>query len=140
MNKKEIIDYFKVFSFDSEGFEGWLSKEIGKDDVFNRLLEIEQVPLSHVQLNQLLVLSNSSGVSDGFFQYYWFSNPLDHTYEVSKLEDYREDFIDRTSIQSLQHLRWGIRRIYYDGLLYFGKLKNKKRFLLKIVKFKITKN
>ena len=74
-----------------------------------------------MQLNQLLVLSNAGSMSDGFFRYYWIERP-EHPYDVTRLPYYAESMThgNDQSVQSHDHLRWGLYRLFVDGLLYFG--------------------
>ena len=120
--KNGIIEFFQNLSFDAKGLEGWLGPN-GHPDVFERLGNLDNDPLSKVQLNQLLLLSLECGVSDGFFRYYWLDSPP-HTYDIKKLEDFEPEYQDQKLIISLKHLRWGLSRIFIDGLLYFGNVKN----------------
>jgi hypothetical protein len=122
MTKEYITKFFQGLSHASKGFEGWLHKT-GHDKVFERLAKIDREPLTKVQLNQLLLLSLEAGISDDFFRYYWLSTPS-HSYSVDKVDDFDTAFSKASSIISLQHLRWGLRRIYIDGLLYFGSVKH----------------
>jgi hypothetical protein len=128
MNTNDILKYFEGLSYETSAFEGWLSKK-GHSHVFTRLSNIESDPLSKVQLNQLLVLSLDAGVSDGFYQYYWLSVPDRHPYNVTVIDDFVDTFPSQTHIVSLQHLRWGLKRIYTDALLYFGSVRNAYAFL-----------
>lgn len=130
MTKDQIIKHFKNLSHPSIGFEGWLSEGNENETVFNRLGQLDKDLLSKVQLNQLLHLSYAGGVSDGFFKYYWLSTP-EHTYDVTLLSDtrkgrhlYKAEFIsnEEKSIISLNHLKWGITRIYIDSLMYYGNI------------------
>lgn len=128
MEKGEIIEYFKeLFNNTNKGIERLVSNSTD-ERVLDRLLLITEEPLSKVQFNQLLMLSHESGVSDGFFKYYWLDRPV-HIYDVSKLDDFCETFIEENFIISLQHLRWGLKRIYIDSLLSFGNIKNGFSFL-----------
>ncbi len=120
--KSQIIEFFKNLSYEAKGLEGWLGAS-GHPDVFERLGNIENDPLSKVQLNQLLLLSLECGVSDDFFRYYWLETPP-HTYDLTKLEDFDPAYTGKKFIVSLKHLRWGLTRIFIDGLLYFGNVKN----------------
>lgn len=122
MTTESIIDFFKPLTYKTKGFEGWLH-ETGRKDVFERLSRIEREPLTKVQLNQLLLLSLEAGISDDFFEYYWLSQPK-HSYPVDKVEDFNPSYIDTNAVASLEQLRWGIKRIYIDGLLYFGSVKH----------------
>lgn len=71
-------------------------------------------------MNQLLHLCHEPGVSDGFFRYYWLSEANDHPYPVIKLPGFERALCHGDLIQSLQHLRWGLYRLYVDALLFFG--------------------
>ncbi len=122
--KKRIIKEFELISGGLEGIENFISIQ-SPEEIFNSLLNIENQPLSKVQLNQLLILSHEKGVSDGFFQYYWLETPK-HSYDVKKLPEFDENFLDSENyeIKSIQHLKWGIHRIFIDGLLFFGNIRN----------------
>ncbi|HET6255356.1 MAG TPA: hypothetical protein VFE32_14845 [Puia sp.] len=122
MTREYIIDFFKQLTHETKGFEGWLNVS-GPPEVFERLSRIEREPLTKVQLNQLLLLSLEAGISDDFFEYYWLQAPI-HSYDVKKVDDYRLEYVGQSSIISLAHLRWGLKRIYIDGLLYFGSIKH----------------
>ena len=50
--------------------------------VTSRLAQLNGEPLTKVQFNQLLVLSQDASVSDGFFEYYWRQQGP-HTYDVT---------------------------------------------------------
>src|SRR5205823_11189135 len=86
-------------------------------------------PLSRSQLNQLLVLSEEAGLSEGFFRYYWKSEPDDHTYDVTRVPGFSNEFLKTDAIRSLHHLKWGLYRFYVDALLYFGNIRSAYRFL-----------
>jgi hypothetical protein len=106
----------------NEGSGGWLTEHTN-DEVFHRLDRIHDDPLRKVQLNQLLVFGHEAPVSDDFFRYYWLENPVEHPYAVSKLPDFQEEWVGSQAITSLPHLRWGLHRLYTDGLLYFGNVR-----------------
>lgn len=124
MLKTEIINFFdSISNQNTDGLEHFLS-ESGKTEVFDRLAKIENSSLSKVQLNQLLSISGISGITHGFFRYYWLTSPNTHTYNVETIEDFDSVFLNCLEIISLEHLRWGLKRIYTDGLLYFGNITN----------------
>lgn len=124
MDKKEIIEYFDLFAnHETGGFEHFLSDN-GKEEVFKRLSIIDTEALSKVQLNQLLIISGLTGITYGFYKYYWLSTPDTHPYNVKSVEDFEEHFTKSNAIVSLQHFRWGLRRIYIDTLLYYGNISN----------------
>lgn len=124
MNKDEIVEFFKRFTFGNEpGIGRWLSNDI-HPLVSERLCRLKEEPLSKVQFNQLLVLSKIGSVSDGFFKYYWLDTP-EHPYDVESVEGYQKEWVTGPDqvIKNLEHLRWGMYRVFIDGLLYFGSVK-----------------
>src|SRR5437879_5352813 len=60
--------------------------------------------------------------------YYWLSCPQ-HPYDVKCIPDFDSAWVSTTRVQSLEHLRWGLYRLYVDGLLYFGNIRTAYRFL-----------
>jgi hypothetical protein len=92
--------------------------------VMARLKSLEKRPLTKVQFNQLLVLSLDASISDGFFEYYWRRTDP-HPYDVNALPGYRSDWLTGSEklIRSLDHLAWGLERVYIDALLYFGNVR-----------------
>src|SRR5438093_1572164 len=119
MSKATILQGFALFSLGGDGLGGWLTENTS-DEVFLRLDRIAQEPLSKVQLNQLLVFGHESPVSDDFFRYYWLEAPAEHPYPVSKLPGFRKSWLKLHAIKSLEHLKWGLYRLFTDALLYFG--------------------
>ena len=124
MNTNKIPEKFKLFQFGKgEGIGGFITNET-PPEVLKRLAAIEEDPIPKVQLNQLLLLALEGGVSDGFFNYYWNSNP-NHCYNLRSLPHFNPDWFKNSEssppvIKSLDHLFWGLYRLYIDGLLYFG--------------------
>lgn len=124
MKKEEIVKYFDELSNpDTTGLEHFLSSKV-EDEVIKRLENIDNEPLSKVQLNQLLIMSGLNGIKYGFYKYYWLSEPNTHPYKVRSVEDFDEKYTKETAITSLKQLKWGLRRIYIDGLLYYGNITN----------------
>jgi len=122
-SKDEILHEFSLFSVPTGGIGNWLTKDT-HDDVFARLGEVNTEPLSAVQLNQLLVLGHEAPVSDDFFRYYWLSAPNQHPYDVRSVPGFSESFLQSSeTIHSLSHLKWGLYRLYVDGLLYVGNVR-----------------
>jgi hypothetical protein len=122
-SKKQILEEFKLFSVPTGGIGRWLTEDT-HEDVFNRLIGIEKNPLPYVQLNQLLVLGHEAPVSEGFFKYYWLTNVLTHPYPVNAISVFSENWLDgSSSIKSLEHLKWGLYRLFVDALLYFGNVR-----------------
>lgn len=144
MEKKEIVKFFDVFNNpESDGPERFLSEK-GRDEVFERLKNENDLHLNKVQLNQLFLISGLTSITFDFFKYYWLSLPKNHPYNIEKLEGHEDDFDEKffiitdkngnsvldengkpqnnVEIKNLKHLRWGLRRIYVDSLLYFGNI------------------
>lgn len=127
ISKEEILSKFELFSGETGGIDSWLSKT-ASEEVFKRLSDISKNPLSNQQLNQLLIISHEAGVSNDFFYYYWLSTPS-HPYDVKSIPDFQKEWIDDSKISSLDHLRWGLYRLYVDSLLFFGNVRSGYRFL-----------
>jgi len=122
MNRDAIREQFELFHLGTEGIGNWLGPNTD-DRVFERLAQIDQAAVTKVQLNQLLAFGHEAPVSDDFFRYYWLSEPLRHPYDVRSLGDFDPRWLEATAIISLAHLRWGLRRMYTDALLYFGNVR-----------------
>ena len=76
-----------------------------------------------MQLNQLLAFGHEAPVSDDFFRYYWLEAPLEHPYSARSLPDFDANWLTAPGIVSLPHLKWGLYRIFIDGLLWFGNVR-----------------
>jgi hypothetical protein len=127
--KSAILERMALFRLPGGGIGSWLT-ETTSPAVFERLGSIDDDPLSGVQLNQLLVLAHEAPVSDGFFHYYWLELPPSHPYNVRDLPSFDPSFIaDEPIIRSLNHLSWGLYRLYVDALLYFGNVRTAFRAL-----------
>lgn len=122
MSKQSILAEFNLFQLGGDGIGAWLNEHTD-DEVFRRLERLHAEPLSKVQFNQLLVFGHEAPVSDDFFRYYWLEAPLSHPYPVAKLPDFDGAWTGCTAIMSLAHLKWGLYRIFTDGLLYFGNVR-----------------
>lgn len=127
MQKEDMLKQFDLFFAGTGGIDSWLGPQT-PEEVLLRLTRIDKEPLSRVQFNQLLVLSHEATPSDGFFRYYWLSEPK-HTYDVTSIPGYQPTWNSSSSILSLQHLRWGLYRLYVDALLYFGNIRSGYRAL-----------
>jgi len=123
MDKATLTKAFRLFEFGSEpGIGRWLSTDI-HNLVTARLVRIEREPLTKVQFNQLLVISKAASVSDGFFRYYWCATP-EHPYDVKQSGGFNQQWIRaEPQVVSLEHLFWGLYRVYVDALLFFGSVK-----------------
>lgn len=126
MTKKvAILSEFELFRGNGGGIEAWFSDSI-PDSVIERLSDCEKQNIPFEILNQLLILSHEAGMSYGFFEFYFLTDP--HSigaswYDPKKLPEFEPAFLSSTAIVSLKHLRWGLRRLYTDGLLYFGNIR-----------------
>jgi len=49
--------------------------------------------------------------------------PEKHPYPVNNVPGYKTDFIEKKAIISLEHLKWGLYRLFVDSLLYFGNVR-----------------
>lgn len=131
-----VKPYFEPLFAGMGGIDSWLGDETLPDEtpqeVYDRLAQLPDEPLSRSQLGQLLILSHEAGPSEGFFTYYWLRAPT-HTYDVT-VHGVLDAAFDRTwtegnEIRSLAHLRWGLYRFYVDALLYFGNVRSAYRSL-----------
>lgn len=134
ITKKQLLDRMAIYRVDGGGIGSWLTDKTS-GLVLDRLCTIDSEPLTAVQLNQLLVLAHEAPVSDGFFCYYWLDTPDSHPYDVRRLPGVQDlpTFLDTkndvSAIESLNHLAWGLHRLYIDGLLYFGNIRTAFRSL-----------
>lgn len=122
-----LVAFFDPLFSGTGGIDSWLHDGVPQT-VIDRLNSVDRFPLTREQLNQLLVLSHEAGLGAGFFHYYWLSAPA-HTYDVRALSDFDQSFVETRSIESLKQLRWGLQRLYFDALLYFGNVRSAYRRL-----------
>lgn len=123
MSLEQLLRFCSKFFSNSTGIEGFINKE-SNPLILNRLNELNQNPLTYVQLNQMLSIGLIPAVSDGFYNYYWLTIPDKHIYNVRILDTYNEFNINQNSIQSIEHFLWGIERMFCDFLLCFGNINN----------------
>ena len=129
MNREDLVREFATYSFGTGGIGSWISMDTSPL-VLDRLAEVERTPLTKVQLNQLLVLGHEAPLSDGFFKYYWCTRPERHDYDCELIPGFQSSWVGRgEQIVSLEHLKWGLYRLYVDGLLHFGDVRNAYRAL-----------
>jgi hypothetical protein len=121
MPQQEILDQFSTFTTLNGGIESLVSKDT-HPVILDRLTNLNSEPLSKVQLNQLLGLREERGVSDGFFQYYWLAEPR-VPYKLSVVPGFATDFAQHDKIQNLDHFLYGLNRVFIDGLLYRGNVR-----------------
>lgn len=126
--KTHILDSFQVFYADIGGIVGWLGPK-APNELWERLARIDSDHLTRAQLVQLLLLSHEGALSNGFFRYYWLTAPS-HPYAVEEMAGFQHEWINAPAdIKSLEHLRWGLYRLYVDALLYFGNIRSAYREL-----------
>jgi len=121
-DKRAVLVELDLFSLGGDGIGGWITPETDPE-VFERLGNLDDAPLSKVQLNQLLVMGHEAPVSYDFFRYYWLDAPDEHPYPVEDVPGFRRHWLQATGITSLAHLKWGLYRLFTDGLLYFGNVR-----------------
>jgi len=85
-------------------------------------------PISRSQFNQLLALSHRADVSEGFFRFYWLSEPR-YPYDVTRVPRHHPTYKAVDRILSIDQLYWGLYRIYVDCLLFFGSIRDGYRAL-----------
>ena len=118
----------KLYSLPDGGIGNWLSTETDPY-IFERLGALDRNPISKSQLNQLLALAHEAPLTDGFFRYYWLECPEEHPYDVKSVPDYDDRWITCNAIESLDHLSWGLYRLFVDGLIWFGNVRTAYRTL-----------
>ncbi|MDD1531552.1 hypothetical protein C7U92_30650 [Bradyrhizobium sp. WBOS7] len=125
LDKAGLLKEFELFSGNGGGIEAWFSETM-PDVVANHLCNCEVRNIPFEILNQLLILSHEAGMSYGFFNFYFLSNPHPvgaYWYDPKKLPEFDEKFLEASAIINLSHLKWGLHRLYTDGLLYFGNIR-----------------
>lgn len=122
MNKEQILKEVELFSLGSGGIGSWLTDQTD-NEVFDRLARLDTDHMKKVQLNQLLVLGREAPTSDALFNYYWATAPQSHPYPVESVPYFDNTFVGKDSIISLDHLKWGLYRLYVDSLLYYGNVR-----------------
>jgi hypothetical protein len=130
-DKAKLLEEFELFRGNGGGIEGWLTETI-PEKVVDVLLACEKQPLSREVLNQLLILSHEAGVSRGFFQFYFCYDPHpsgESWYDPKNFAEFDPVYLGSKEIVSLRHLKWGLRRLYTDALLYFGNIRQAYRYL-----------
>lgn len=116
MKFDNIISKFYQLMGDSEGICGFISNR-SSDYLKSRLCNIDNIPITKVQFDQLLSLQNIKCVSDGFFRFYWLTKP-EHFYKLQDIE------LDENikAITSLEQLYWGFNRLFIDCLYVYGNI------------------
>lgn len=116
MNFENAKSKFSTLMNDCDGICGFVSEK-SSEYLKNRLSNIESMPITKVQFDQLLSLQNIKCVSDGFFKFYWLSKP-EHFYKFDDIE--LDDSI--SEIRSLNQLYWGFNRLFIDCLYVYGNI------------------
>jgi len=137
MDKDQILTELALFSLNTGGIGNWLTQD-SDVEVFARLGRIQDDPLTKVQLNQLLAFGREAPVSDDFFRYYWITAPEKHPYDVKTIPDFDEAYQKSSAITSLAHLKWGLYRLFTDGLLWFGNVRTAYRKLRSMSKRELS--
>ena len=117
MNFDNIKNKFNKLMIESEGICGFISDKYSSDYLKSILCNIETIPITKVQFDQLLSLQNIKCISDGFFRFYWLTKP-EHFY---KLQDIELD-ADTKTINSIEQLYWGFNRLFTDCLYVYGNI------------------
>lgn len=120
-------DRLALFTGGTGGIDNWLTGDYA-GTVLDRLDLLPTEPISCSQLNQLLALSHQPDVSEGFFRYYWLSEPQ-HPYDVTRIPEHHPTYKSVDQILSLDQLYWGLYRIYVDCLLFYGSIRDGYRTL-----------
>jgi hypothetical protein len=126
--KEHILKELCLFKLRTGGLGSWITEETDPV-VLERLGQIDPHPISKVQLNQLLTFGHEAPVSEDFFQYYWLQAPANHPYDVKSIPDFEEQWLHVSAVMSMSHLKWGLYRIFTDGLLWFGNVRTAYRRL-----------
>ena len=121
LSKERILERFSLFEGGTGGLDSWLRPET-PNVVFEVIGDLESEPLTLPRLNQLLTLRHEAPISEVLYSYYWLEVP-EHTFNVRKLPGFNPSYLDAKSIQSIDHLYWGLYRFYVDALLYFGSIR-----------------
>jgi hypothetical protein len=117
----DLRSKYSVFHTQFGGIEALLWGDAG-DEVCSRLMEIPSDPLSKVQLNQLLGLQEERAVSDDFFRYYWLEEPA-VPYKLSSIPGFASTYGGHTDVRSIEQFFYGMYRIFVDGLLHYGNVR-----------------
>lgn len=121
--KEQIFDELQLFRTRTGGLGNWITEDT-HPVVLDRIGQLDESPITKVQLNQLLAFGHEAPVSEDFFQYYWLKAPVNHPYDVKCVPHSDEKWLKSEAIMSMAHLKWGLYRIYIDSLLWFGNVRS----------------
>lgn len=116
MKFDNIKNKFSQLMSNVEGICGFISDN-STDYLKSILCNIESMPITKVQFDQLLSLQNIKCVSDGFFNFYWLSNP-NHFYKFKAIDLPK----GINTIQSIEQLYCGFNRLFIDCLYVYGNI------------------
>lgn len=117
--RKVLSSYFPGSFKENAAFLETLEAKL----IINRILESPAKPIHLTLVNQLLHLCHEAGVTEGFFKYYFLSEPAKHPYPVGKVKESLPG-LDEKGVWSLKQLDWGLHRFYIDALLYWGNIRS----------------
>jgi len=121
MVMNDILARFGTLTTANGGIESLLVPH--DDNVSKHFLNLGSgTSLSKVQLNQLLGLRRERAMSDDFFDYYWLKEPS-LPYKLSTIPGYENTYVGHDKIISVDHLLYGLNRIFIDGLLHRGNVR-----------------
>ncbi len=75
--KSDLLEELRLFKLHNGGLGSWITTETDPE-VFARIGEVDENPITKVQLNQLLAFGHEAPVSEDFFRYYWLQTPQNH--------------------------------------------------------------
>lgn len=122
MTKEEVISTLKFFFPGSFSEQSQFIQSQDGQRILERLVNLPTIPIHVTHFNQLLHLNYEAGVTDGFFKYYFCSEPTSHPYPVDKVLDVSPS-IDEKGVSSLKQMEWGLRKFYIDALLFWGDIR-----------------
>jgi hypothetical protein len=128
MNHDKILQMLESYFPRAFGQSRSFLKHDDAHRMLTRLSQIPRAPLSLTNFNQLLHLNHEAGVTEGFFRYYFLSKPEKHPYAVDRVTSHMP-VIHNQGIASPEQLEWGIRRFFFDALLYYGNIRSAYRVL-----------
>jgi hypothetical protein len=97
--------------------------------IIERIKESPRQPINRTQANQLLHLCHEAGMSDGFFRYYFLTEPKSHPYPVNRVVEGPMPGLSGDAVWTLAQFDWGLRRLHLDALLYWGDIRSAYREL-----------
>lgn len=121
-----IPGQLKIFAGGTGGFDSWLANPTA--ELVDALDNLASRPMTCAQINQLLTLAHEAPMSEGFFKYFWLSEP-ETPYNLRSLPGYAGAWATHSQIVSIDHFEWGMYRFYVHALLFFGNIRTAYRTL-----------